>query len=70
MKKTQGKPDTLEGVLNEIWTMLKRGVTSSYDPFHWPVLGTTGKNGSGSKGLSTFLPVMSRALPSRSITDP
>ena len=44
MRKTQGKRDTLEGVLNEIWTMLKRGVTRSYDPFHWPVLGTTGKD--------------------------
>ena len=45
MKNAQGKWDTLEGVLNEIWTMLKRGVARSHDPFHWPVLGTSGKNG-------------------------
>lgn len=45
MKKRQGKWDTLEGVLNEIWVMLKRGVSRFNDPFHWPVLGTTGKDG-------------------------
>ncbi len=43
--KTHGKWDTLDGVLNEIWKMLKRGVTRFYDPFHWPVLGTIGKSG-------------------------
>lgn len=42
---TKGNGDTLDGVLNEVWTMLKRGVTHSDDPFHWPVLGTTGKDG-------------------------
>jgi pyridoxine/pyridoxamine 5'-phosphate oxidase len=42
MKKGNG--DTLDGVLNEVWTMLKRGVTHSNDPFHWPVLGTRGKD--------------------------
>ena len=43
MKKGHG--DALHGILNEVWTMLKRGVTHSNDPFHWPVLGTTGKDG-------------------------
>jgi hypothetical protein len=28
-----------------MWSMLLRGVTDSNDPFHWPVLGTTGKDG-------------------------
>ncbi len=45
MKKKKGKWDTLDRVLNEVWTMLKRGVTHFNDPFHWPVLGTTGKSG-------------------------
>ncbi len=45
MKKKKGKQDTLDGILNEIWTMLKRGATRFDDPFHWPVLGTTGKDG-------------------------
>ena len=45
MKKKGSKWDTLDGVLNEVWTMLKRGVSWSNDPFHWPVLGTTGDNG-------------------------
>jgi len=45
MKKKKGKWDTLDGILNEVWTMLKRGVTHFNDPFHWPVLGTTGKDG-------------------------
>ncbi|UCH20912.1 MAG: pyridoxamine 5'-phosphate oxidase family protein [Deltaproteobacteria bacterium] len=44
MSKKAGKWDTLEGVLEEIWTMLRHGVSDSKDPFHWPVLGTTGKN--------------------------
>ncbi len=46
MKKKEGKWDTLEWVLKEVWTMLRRGVTHFKDPFHWPVLGTTGKDGS------------------------
>ena len=45
MRITKRKWDSLEGILNEIWTMLKRGVTHSFDPFHWPVLGTIGKAG-------------------------
>ena len=45
MKLKKGKWDSLDGVLNEVWTMLKRGVTRFNDPFHWPVLGTIGKDG-------------------------
>ena len=46
MKKREGKWDTLDGVLKEACSMLKKGVTHFNDPFHWPVLGTTGKDGS------------------------
>lgn len=46
MKKRPGKWATLDAVLKETWTMLKRGVTHFNDPFHWPVLGTTGTDGS------------------------
>jgi pyridoxamine 5'-phosphate oxidase len=45
MKKKEAKRNTLEGVLNEAWTMLKRGAQRFNDPFHWPVLGTTGEGG-------------------------
>ena len=45
MKKKKGKWDTLDGVLQEVWKMLKRGVTRINDPFHWPVLGTTASSG-------------------------
>jgi hypothetical protein len=45
MAVKKGNGDKLDEVLNEVWTMLKRGVTHSNDPFHWPVLGTTGKDG-------------------------
>ncbi len=41
----KGAWDTLDNVLNEIWVMLKRGATRFNDPFHCPVLGTTGHNG-------------------------
>ena len=40
-----GNKETLHGVLNGVWKMLERGATHSHDPFHWPVLGTTGKDG-------------------------
>lgn len=40
------KEDTLEAVLHQAWQMLARGVTHFNDPFHCPVLGTTGKHGS------------------------
>ena len=43
--KKKGKWDTLDGILNEVWTMLKQGVTHFNDPFHWPVLGTTRRDG-------------------------
>ncbi len=46
MIKKKIKWDTLEGVLKGSWTMLKLGVDDSNDPFHWPVLGTTGKDSS------------------------
>ena len=45
MRKKSGKWDTRDGVLNEIWKMLNRGVNRFNDPFHWPVLGTMGKDG-------------------------
>jgi hypothetical protein len=45
MRKKEGKWKTLDGVLDEIWKMLNRGATHYHDPFHWPVLGTTGKEG-------------------------
>jgi 3-hydroxyisobutyrate dehydrogenase len=45
MRKKEVKWDTLEGVLAGIWKMLDRGVSNYHDPFHWPVLGTTGPDG-------------------------
>jgi len=45
MRKKEGKWKTLDGVLKEIWKMLNRGATHYNDPFHWPVLGTAGKEG-------------------------
>jgi hypothetical protein len=45
MKIKKSKWHTLEGVLQEVWNMLDRGVTRFNDPFHWPVLGTTAKEG-------------------------
>lgn len=45
MKKRKGKWDTPDRILNEVWTMLKRGATHFNDPLHFPVLGTTGKKG-------------------------
>ena len=47
MKKKKGKWDTLDGILKEVWRMLDRGVNHFNDPFHFPVLGTTGKDGCG-----------------------
>jgi hypothetical protein len=47
MEKLSGKWKTLDGVLEQIWMMLDRGVTHYNDPFHWPVLGTGGKEGTG-----------------------
>jgi hypothetical protein len=45
MRKKEGNWNTLDGVLNESWKMLSRGAAHFNDPFHWPVLGTTGKEG-------------------------
>jgi len=46
MLKAKGKGESLEQVLNQTWKMLQRGVDRFNDPFHWPVLGTTAKDGS------------------------
>ena len=45
MKIRNGKMDTLDGILDQIWLMLEQGVVHSDNPFHWPVLGTTSKEG-------------------------
>ena len=39
------KWNTLESVLDSVWEMLEQGATHSDNPFHWPVLGTTAKEG-------------------------
>jgi pyridoxamine 5'-phosphate oxidase len=52
MRKKHGKWDTLDGVLNQIWRMLERGVRRFNDPFHWPALGTFAE---GSVGLRTVI---------------
>jgi hypothetical protein len=46
MANTNGNRQSLEQVLSETWKMLQRGANRFNDPFHWPVLGTTGKDGS------------------------
>jgi 3-hydroxyisobutyrate dehydrogenase len=46
MKRKKEKSATLDGVLDEIWKMLKRGVDRYNDPFHRPVLGTSAEAGS------------------------
>jgi hypothetical protein len=38
--------DTLEGLLQEACSMLAQGAKRFNHPFHWPVLGSTGKDGS------------------------
>ena len=45
MKIKREKWDTLDGVLDNIWLMLEQGAANSKDPFHWPALGTTTKEG-------------------------
>lgn len=45
MRKKEVKWHALDGVLKEILAMLDRGAAHYHDPFHWPVLGTTGKDG-------------------------
>ena len=44
MKKNTLKNDTLDGILDQVWRMIRRGVTHSRDPFHSPILGTMGEN--------------------------
>jgi pyridoxamine 5'-phosphate oxidase len=46
MRRIKGKWDTLEEVLSEVWSMLKRGASHFNDPFHRAVLGTVGEHGS------------------------
>lgn len=45
MKAQNRKRDTLEGVIEDVWEMLKRGAGRFDDPFHRPVLGTSGQAG-------------------------
>ena len=45
MSSAEATPESLEAVLNSAWKMLQRGVDRFNDPFHWPTLGTAGKNG-------------------------
>lgn len=45
MRKKERSLATLDDVLKECWKMLGRGASHFNDPFHWPVLGTTGKEG-------------------------
>ena len=45
MKIKKEKWDTLDDVLNGIWRMLEQGAAHSDDPFHWPVLGTSVREG-------------------------
>lgn len=45
MKKKRAKWHTLEEVLQDAWAMLMRGAARFNDPFHWPALGTTAKEG-------------------------
>lgn len=49
--KRRGNADSLEGVLDQVWAMLKRGVHRFYDPFHWPVLGTVGEDGCSQRSV-------------------
>ena len=43
MIKSKEKWDSLEGILEGIWSMLTKGAKGFNDPFHWPVLGTLGQ---------------------------
>ncbi|MGD8291863.1 MAG: pyridoxamine 5'-phosphate oxidase family protein [Desulfobacterales bacterium] len=45
MNKKEDNRNTLDTVLKESWKMLRRGADHFNDPFHWPVLGTIGKEG-------------------------
>ena len=58
MVKPETKSLSLEDVLNDTWAMLQRGVSLFNDPFHWPVLGTPGKDGTSMRTviLRQFIP--------------
>ena len=45
MSSAEAKHESLQAVLNSAWKMLQRVADRFNDPFHWPVLGTTGKAG-------------------------
>ena len=45
MKIGNEKSVSLDVILHNIWFMLEQGATHSDDPFHWPVLGTTAREG-------------------------
>lgn len=62
MKKRTRKWDTLDAVLEETWTMLKRGVSRFNDPFHWPVLGTTANQNSRLRTVILRQYILSRRL--------
>jgi hypothetical protein len=47
MVRPDKKKLSFEEVLNETWLMLQRGTDRFNDPFHWPVLGSSGKDGPG-----------------------
>jgi pyridoxamine 5'-phosphate oxidase len=50
----QRKWKTLDGTLDRIWTLLKQGVDHFDDPFHWPVLGTQGEDGTSQQRTVIF----------------
>ena len=45
MRKKGRNWNVLDEVLAASWKMLSCGAADSNDPFHWPVMGTTGKDG-------------------------
>ena len=58
MKKRARKWETLEAVIEETWTMLKRGAARYNDPFHWPALGTTASTPAPARTTLLRAPVM------------
>jgi pyridoxine/pyridoxamine 5'-phosphate oxidase len=45
MKIKKARLNTFDGILEDAWKMLLVGADRSDDPFHWPVLGSTGQQG-------------------------
>jgi hypothetical protein len=45
MKRKKARLDSFDGVLEDAWKMLLKGAERSDDPFHLPVLGSTGQQG-------------------------